>query len=62
MDPKKAIVARLAARFKEPSSWAGLAGLFVLFGVHVDAGVTQDIIFIGSGIAGLVAFFAPEGA
>lgn len=53
-------ISKLANRFKEPSSWAGLAALAALLGVNVDAGVIQDIGLIGAGVAGLVAFFLPE--
>lgn len=51
----------LAERFKEPSSWAGLASIALMFGVHIDPGLMKSIVSAGVGIAGLVAFFVPEG-
>lgn len=62
-ETKSKIVATLshvAARFKEPSSWAGLAPLLVLLGLHLDPGVIQDVVYIGTGAAGLLAFFLKE--
>ncbi len=56
----KTIIAMLARRFKEPSSWAGIAGLAVSLGYHLDPSVSQSITFVGAGIAGLIAFFVPE--
>jgi hypothetical protein len=54
------LIARLANRFKEPSSWGGMAGLFVLLGMQLDPGLVQSIATAGAGIAGIVAFFLPE--
>jgi hypothetical protein len=53
---------QLAERFKEPSSWAGIAGIAAVVGFTMDAGLMQSAIYIAAGIAGLVAFFTPEGA
>lgn len=55
------IVATLAARFSEPSSWAGLAPILVMLGLNVPPGVSQAIALIGAGMCCLVAFFLPEG-
>ncbi len=49
-----------AVRFKEPSSWAGLAVLAGAVGLNVDAGLLQSVTLIGAGAAGLLAFFIPE--
>jgi hypothetical protein len=54
------LLAHLAARFKEPSSWAGLTGLAALVGLHLDPGLAQSVVFVGAGVAGIVAFFVPE--
>ena len=51
----------LLTRFSEPSSWAGLACLAAVAGVHLDPGMTQSIVYIGAGLAGLAAFLIPEG-
>ena len=56
----KVIIARLANRFREPSSWAGLTGLFLLLGLHVDPGLVQSVSLAGAGVAGIVSFFLPE--
>lgn len=50
----------LAARFKEPSSWAGLAAFLAIVGVNLDTGVVESIAYIGAGTAGLLAFFLPD--
>jgi hypothetical protein len=54
------LIARLANRFKEPSSWGGMAGLLVLLGMKLDPGLVQSIATAGASIAGIVAFFLPE--
>ncbi len=59
MDWKKA-VANIAKRFKEPSSWAGIAAVALAFGIQVDPSVAKSLAYFGSGVAGLVAFFVPE--
>ena len=45
-------------RMKEPSTWAGFAGLAMLFGANVEeaAAVAQAV----GAVAGLVAIFMPE--
>lgn len=50
----------LAHRLKEPSSWAGVAGGLTMLGVNVDPGVAQSVMYVLSGICGLLAFFIPE--
>lgn len=56
----KALIASTAARFKEPSSWAGLAGIFAMVGVTVPAPALNGAELIASGICCIVAFFLPE--
>ena len=56
----KSIVAGLANRFKEPSSWAGLGALMALAGLHMSATEVGYIVDIGMGASGLLAFFLPE--
>jgi hypothetical protein len=53
-------ISHLAARFKEPSSWAGLTGIALMLHISVDPGILQSGSLIGAGIAGIVAFFLPE--
>jgi hypothetical protein len=55
-------VSSLAERFKEPSSWAGLAGIVALVGLNVDPGLLQAAVYVGAGLCGVIAFFAPEKA
>ncbi len=47
-----------ARRFKEPSSWAGLAVLATVLGAPV--GAAEVVIQAGAGICALLAFFLPE--
>ena len=41
------LIAKLANRFKEPSSWAGFGALLAIVGVNLPAGMAQNIIYIG---------------
>lgn len=50
----------IAARFKEASSWAGIATVLGLLGINVPAGIWQNVVLVGTGIAGLVAILVPE--
>lgn len=49
-------------RFKEPSSWAGIAVLINVVGglVGLPAGAGDVIVQAGSGIAAALAFFMAE--
>lgn len=50
----------LANRFKEPSSWAGIAAVASVVGIHLDPNLAQALTLLGAGVAGVVAFFVPE--
>jgi hypothetical protein len=54
------LVKTFAARFKEPSSWAGLATMLGTLGINAPAPVITYASFIGAGVCGLVAFFLPD--
>ena len=56
----KAIISGIADRFKEPSSWAGIAAALGAAGLHIDPGLWQYLVYIGMGASGVVAFFLPE--
>lgn len=45
-------------RIREPSTWAGITGLAVLFGMPAEA--ADSIVQIAGGIAGALAVFLPE--
>lgn len=51
-----------ANRFKEPSSWAGIAALLSLVAplAKIPADSVPMLIQVGTGVAGLVAIFLPE--
>lgn len=49
-----------ASRFSEPSSYAGIAAAMAALGTQVPGQTLQAIIFIASGVCGLVAFFLKE--
>lgn len=51
---------KLAERFSEPSSWAGIASGAALLGFSLPPGVVQGITLIGAGVACLAAFFLRE--
>ncbi len=48
----------IISRFKEPSSWAALSALGVLFGA--PPGVIDLVVQVGVGVAGLLAIALPE--
>ena len=50
----------LANRFKEPSSWAGIAAFVGMMGIHLEPGVAQGVALIGAGVCTLIAVFVPE--
>lgn len=54
------VLRALLDRFDEPSSWAAIAALLTGFGVNVDDGLWQSIVFLGAGAAGLAGFFIRE--
>lgn len=51
---------QLVERFKEPSSWAGLAAFAGMVGFNLDPGVAHGIALVGAGVCTLVAIFVPE--
>lgn len=56
------VIKNLAARFSEPSSWAGIAGVLAAAGFHFPSGTVQSLTYVCAGVAGLVAFFMPDSA
>lgn len=47
-------------RFREPSTYSGIAALLVALGVTLPAGIVESVTYAGVGIAGLVSIFLPE--
>lgn len=54
-------MASLLKRFAEPSSYAGLAGIFGTFGINMPSPLFQSATLVLAGICGAVAFFLPDG-
>lgn len=56
------MVKNFVERFKEPSSWAGIAVLINVFGsfVGLPPGSAEVIINAGAGVAAAAAFFLKE--
>ena len=52
----------LAKRFKEPSSWAGIATMLALLApqLHLTEETVHLVIQVGSAIAGVLAVALPE--
>lgn len=50
----------LLDRMREPSSWRGLTLLLTALGVPLAPGVSDAIIAIGLGIAGLIGAVVPD--
>jgi hypothetical protein len=57
----KSLLAKLAARLKEPSTHAGLTALIAATGLTLDAGLVQSAVLALSGIFGVLAVLLPEG-
>jgi hypothetical protein len=51
---------KIVDRFREPSTWAGLAALIGLFGVNVPSETVHAVSDVGMALAGLAAVFLPE--
>lgn len=51
-----------AERFKEPSSWNGIGGFLLLFGIHADPGLVQGLTYIGAGACWFLGYVLREGA
>lgn len=47
----------IKARLKEPSTYAALAAILAMFGVHVDAGALQSVFTAAAGLSGLAGMF-----
>jgi len=50
----------LLKRFREPSTYSGIAAILVGFGVALPAGIVEAVTYIGVGLSGLAAIFLPE--
>ena len=55
-------IAYLLARLAEPSTWNGIGGMLLAFGVNVPAPLWQAIAGAGSGVAFLVGVLLKEGS
>jgi hypothetical protein len=53
-------VSWIGARLREPSTYAGLAVLLGLLGLHDVPEAVKDVSEIGMGLGGLIAIFLPE--
>ena len=47
-------------RFKEPSSYAALTGVFAMLGVVIPNDLWQSVVMIACGLCGAVGFFIKE--
>ena len=56
----KSLLAKAAARLKEPSTYAAITALVMGAGLKIDAGLVQNIVIALSGLIGIVAFVLPE--
>lgn len=57
------IISGFIERFKEPSSWAGIASfLAASLSIPIDSPLVQSMMLIGAGIAGIAAFLLKEKA
>jgi hypothetical protein len=48
-------------RLSEPSSWAGIAVLLGMFGVHIAPEVLTPVVQAATGVAGALAVVLGEG-
>lgn len=56
----KSKIKKLADKFKQPSSWAGLGVLSLLAPAAFPAYVVAEIGTVGAGVCALLAFFLDE--
>ena len=47
-------------RFKEPSSYAALAGVLAMVGISIPIELWQNIVMLACGASGVVGFFMSE--
>ncbi len=58
-----AIIEFIAARMKEPSTWAGVASILIAFKVLPnDPGAISTLTTAGVAVGGILAAIFPEGA
>jgi len=50
----------LISRFKEPSSYAALAGVLAMVGIAIPVELWQNIVMLACGTAGVAGFFMSE--
>lgn len=53
-------LAGIAARFREPSSWAAIAAAMAALGVTVPVEIWQPVVHTGSGLAALAGVLLKE--
>jgi len=51
---------RIINRFKEPSSYAALAGVLAMVGISVPVELWQNIVMLACGASGVIGFFMSE--
>ncbi len=51
---------KIINRFKEPSTWAGFAGIAASFGLTLDPGMVQAVSGGLTGVFGALAWFIKE--
>lgn len=47
-------------RFREPSTWSGIASIAVALGLGIPPGTVEAVTQVGVGLAGLAAIFLRE--
>lgn len=50
----------LLKRFREPSTYSGIAALLVGLGVALPAGIVESVTYAGVGLAGILSILLPE--
>ncbi len=53
-------ILKIIDRLKEPSTYASLAAMLGVFGVSLNEGLWQNIVYAVTGIAGIIGFFLAE--
>lgn len=47
-------------RFREPSTYSGIAALLVALGVALPSGIVEAVTYFGVGFAGILSIILPE--
>ncbi len=60
LQDKGTLMNKILKRFKEPSTWRGLAMMATAFGISISPEIMEYIIAAGTGISGLIGMITGD--